>query len=71
MRIDSINQTNFAAKATILNNKNAHVPFLYNQLLGISRENKLATNFLTHKIEFPSISSALIKKIKDLGIIIE
>jgi len=68
MQVNKINQTNFNGKITILDKDNRHKPLLYNELLQISRKNKLPAFFMTHSIEFPNVSNDIIAQIKNLGI---
>lgn len=70
MKIQSINNTNFGGSIKILCSENKHIPFLYNDLQKISRDNKLATNFRTREVVFPSISEKIIEQIKKMGIIV-
>ena len=68
MKIQTVNNTSFNQNIRILSKENKHIPFLYNDLLKISRDNKLATNFRTTEIEFPNVSDSIVRKIKRLGI---
>ena len=48
--------------------KNIERPYLYNEILDITKKFRVPANFQTHKIELPSPTKAVIAKLKELGI---
>ena len=68
MKINSIEPTNFGAGVKIKCAENRHRQYLYNEIEAIRKEYKIPANFRTHEIELPSISKAIVDKLKELNI---
>ena len=68
MKINSIEPTNFRAGVRIKSAENRHRQYLYNDLIGITKEFRIPANFKTHEIELPSVSKSIIDKLKELNI---
>ena len=68
MKVNNISSTNFGAGIMIKATENRKCKFLYNHVNDLTNEFHIPANFRTHEIELPSVSKAIILKLKDLGI---
>lgn len=68
MKIHSITSTNFYGGINIKAAENKENQHLYNHILNITKEFKIPATFHTNEIELPSVSKAVIAKLKELGI---
>lgn len=68
MRINNIEPTNFGAKARIRGIDNQKHPYLYNEIIALTKEYKIPATFKTHEIELPSVSNDVMKKLNELKI---
>lgn len=72
MRTNNITPISFSGlKAIKIKPKykeNADRPYLYNEILDLTKKMKVPANFHTNKIEMPSPTQALLTKLKELGI---
>lgn len=68
MKVNSISSTNFGAGVIITYTANRNHPFLNNEIEALRKEFKFPVNFHTPKIELPSVSETLLKKLQELGI---
>ena len=68
MRINNIEPTNFGAKARIRGIDNQKHPFLYNEIIALTKEYKIPATFKTHEIELPSVTNDIFKRLNELKI---
>ena len=68
MKIHSITSTNFYGGINIKAAENAGNAYWYYHVMKITRDFKLPASFYTDNIELPSVSKAVIAKLKELGI---
>ena len=68
MRINNIESTHFGAKARIRGIDNKKHPYLYNEIIALTKEYKIPANFKTHEIELPSVTNDIFKKLNELNI---
>ncbi len=68
MKVNNISSTNFGAGVFIKGSENQHCKFLYNDIEAVRKEFKIPALFHTHDVELPSISKAVLQKLKELGI---
>lgn len=68
MKIHSVTPTSFQSGVRIRGAENKAHKYLYNELLGITKEYRVPANFRTQEIELPNVSEAILKKLNELGI---
>ena len=68
MYINSITPTNFQAGIKILKSENPERTYLYNEINKLTNEFKIPATFKNREIELPSVSKAILLKLKELGI---
>ena len=68
MKVSNISSTNFGTGVVINGSENKHRQFLYNEVDAIRKEFKIPATYHTHKIELPSVSKEILKRLSDLKI---
>ena len=68
MKVYSVQPSAFGANAKIKAIDNKKHPFLYNEVLKLSRIQGIPVNFRTHEIELPSVDLEIYKKLNELKI---
>ena len=68
MKIDNMQPAVFGAKARIRSMDNKKHPYLYNEIILLTKEYKIPANFRTHEIELPSVSNSVLRKLNELKI---
>ena len=68
MKVNNITSTNFGSGICISAAKNRNNKYLYNQILAMTKEYKIPANFLTDKIQLPSVTNQILNDLKKLEI---
>lgn len=68
MKTNRISSTNFQSGIKVNCKDNKNIKYLYNEILGVTREYKIPANFQTPGITLPSVTKDVLKKLRELGI---
>ena len=68
MKVNNVCSTNFGAGIRINSAENKSCQFLYNKVNSLTYEFKIPATFHTHEIELPTVSKAVLEKLKSFGI---
>ena len=68
MKVYNITSTNFGTGVCVRAAKNRKNKYLYNQILAMTNEYKIPANFLTDKIQLPSVTNQILNDLKKLEI---